>query len=643
MSQLEKLIAQNRLDLDLMIANDKVSRAARPRQNTDLANRLSKVDAELVRQYNLQFKKAQAIPKIDTETGEPILDEFGKPVMVYRKYQMPPHPNVPPIDDKLGVELSSADIRRLNKQHDETSKRIEAIQAKLADLIQKRTSYAAGTPNKGRIIEYDTQIESANTLSKELEGNLRNIESLIGNNDEVVAANDSIRDQYERDQEIAMEMFNKGIEALNQNGFNTERNEGETDADYYQRMQDNAEVSAADEELEDAKIFAKNTFRNHLMELFNDNVKIESIYHHYPDLEKLKIIKQWPGIYKYFTRQYGTYRFAVGPQEFYNFIEDYFRAELNDKGGEKQQEAVPFTEEYPASPASLASLATPARTSASFVGGAKQASSAQPMSESAIKAQRISELKDQLPLDEIPNFKRESLNQLYEIIHRNDLTEDFKKPYNSLQRAISSSKNVDKIYDNQYKFEQLMKEVPAKRSDPFTSPSKSPRKATTPTTKGKGIDQEEIDQWARFGKLIINYDKLYHKNIFSVKYPTKGLQAIVGLPNTKVSDHFVKIIIQLLDGSNPTVREINGLHDRERHIYDRVLYIAGLNKKVGDNKHDKTVADMKKRMQLIEGEVEAGNNSPLLAKDLYQTLHTLKDLNVITQKEINRYLSQFKK
>jgi len=62
MSQLEKLIAQNRLDLDLMIANDKVSRAARPRNNTDLTNRLSKPDAELIRQYNLQFKKAQAVP-----------------------------------------------------------------------------------------------------------------------------------------------------------------------------------------------------------------------------------------------------------------------------------------------------------------------------------------------------------------------------------------------------------------------------------------------------------------------------------------------------------------------------------------------------------------------------------------------------
>ena len=46
-------------------------------------------------------------------------------------------------------------------------------------------------------------------------------------------------------------------------------------------------------------------------------------------------------------------------------------------------------------------------------------------------------------------------------------------------------------------------------------------------------------------------------------------------------------------------------------------------------------------MKLIEGEIIAGNNSPLLLKELYGIVHSLKDFGILSQKDIKSYLAQF--
>ena len=47
-------------------------------------------------------------------------------------------------------------------------------------------------------------------------------------------------------------------------------------------------------------------------------------------------------------------------------------------------------------------------------------------------------------------------------------------------------------------------------------------------------------------------------------------------------------------------------------------------------------------MQLIEGEIQAGNNNPMLKKDLYKIAYSLKDFKVISQKSMHEYRAQFK-
>jgi len=116
--------------------------------------------------------------------------------------------------------------------------------------------------------------------------------------------------------------------------------------------------------------------------------------------------------------------------------------------------------------------------------------------------------------------------------------------------------------------------------------------------------------------------------------------SIVGFKNTKVSDRLVKILMGMVEGTYPQLFELNALSINEKQLYDRLIQLAGLNKMI-PNTQDKTVSDLKLRMELIEGQLNAGNNSPLLLQELYVIVHSLKDFGVLSQKDIKNYLSQF--
>lgn len=156
------------------------------------------------------------------------------------------------------------------------------------------------------------------------------------------------------------------------------------------------------------------------------------------------------------------------------------------------------------------------------------------------------------------------------------------------------------------------------------------------TEYGYGIHTENIPDRVPFGRLILLLKKLYYHNTLSVKNPQD--KSIAGLRTTRVSEKFVSILMNLLEGIYPTVEDINRLPTLERQLYDRLITLANLNKTVPHSK-DKTIADLKKRLKLIEAEIEIGNNNPMLKKEMYEILHSLKDFKVLTQGQISKYLN----
>jgi len=156
---------------------------------------------------------------------------------------------------------------------------------------------------------------------------------------------------------------------------------------------------------------------------------------------------------------------------------------------------------------------------------------------------------------------------------------------------------------------------------------------------GWGISHpdEEIPTYAKFGNLIILLNKLFYKNILSLK--TKTGHTIDGLKNTKVSDTLVEIIMKMYRDENVDSL-IKNLNSNETHLYNSILYMAGLHKKF-TSKHNETLEDLKERFRICEGEILSGNNNPEVLKELKEILLKLHHLNAISIHAIRKYLKQF--
>ena len=153
---------------------------------------------------------------------------------------------------------------------------------------------------------------------------------------------------------------------------------------------------------------------------------------------------------------------------------------------------------------------------------------------------------------------------------------------------------------------------------------------------GYGLKTESIPDICHFGKNIILLKKLYYNNILSVK--NKKMHAIEYFSNVKVSDNFVDVILQMCKNSKPN---INNLTPDEKQLLDTLLHVCGIKSSANSSKKDDVVNELKNKFKLAEGQLRAGNNNPLIIKELKDILKKLTLYNVVTLKNSKDYLKQF--
>ena len=165
------------------------------------------------------------------------------------------------------------------------------------------------------------------------------------------------------------------------------------------------------------------------------------------------------------------------------------------------------------------------------------------------------------------------------------------------------------------------------------------------TMWGYGLqpNKEAISKHANFGKNIILLDKLYYKNVLSIK--DKKMHSIEHLPNVKVSDTLADIIINMCKKINPTKQVLEELSSSERQLFDILLYVSGLGKHIGkgviENKKDAIIKELKERFKMVEAEIQAGNNNPVVKAELKEIINKLVLYNVISQNNGKKYLQQY--
>ncbi len=194
---------------------------------------------------------------------------------------------------------------------------------------------------------------------------------------------------------------------------------------------------------------------------------------------------------------------------------------------------------------------------------------------------------------------------------------------------FKGSKHFNDIYDTLINDYKLI---------PLTN-IKSTKPTPTTVRYGWGIShpEETIPNHGKFGKLVILLNKLFYKNMLSLKYQSG--HSIQGFPTIKVSDKFVEIIMGIYNDSN-VANLVKNLNTDEKNLLDSILFMAGLNKKIVTDT-GKSLAGLKEQFKIIEGEIFAGNNNPEVLKELKDVLLKLNHLGAISLSGIKTYLKQF--
>ena len=456
--------------------------------------------------------------------------------------------------------------------------------------------------------------------------------------------------------------YSEALRALNRGMFNVDKDPLETEEQYLQRLKQTALMEAPEMLLEDANYKIMQDFKDKIRELIKNQVTIEQVCNSFDPTEKNNILKQWPKVKKIFVEKYGENNTRLSAVDIINFLKSVF--DVSDTasllGKLVKNEAIKQKIIDNREPGVYGKI-DPTRNFVYIIDKVtaddeqpKNKLYLIPVKNTAKQRPRIGVLysltgkktpvehQDKLTsFREFPlisdKFLREDLTKvLKEIFTHTMLTADdilrtlnignFDKDvvYNSLVNEL----HVTPINENPGDAETF--KVTSKK----TSSSKNPYVAEY----GYGIINEKLPKLVEFGKLKINLKKLKYDDILCLK--NANGTSIGGLPNLKISDRFSKILMNLLKGIYPHRDDLTSLHSNEKQVYDRIIVMSGLHKTV-INDHSETLSDVKKRIDLLIGEIEIGNDSPLIKTELKQLAGVALSMKGITNKEYNKFINQF--
>lgn len=540
------------------------------------------------------------------------------------------------------VEVST---RLRNYDYD---KQQQAVDDERKRMLERLTSIVR---QEKRINE---DVQEATDIYNNLTSEYQKIETYKSMNDAEVAKVKKINSERVKEYQNTLNLMNRGA-------FQQDQMPNETEEDYVARLQANAEEEVITETKFEAELDIKRKFKEALKKLIRDDVKIEQVANSIRDDEmeiKTEILKKFPLFRKKFLDIYGLNNPVVSKTDILTFIDAFIKSSKGDIGmlnllqeeparREETRTVVEIAEQDKKKVYIVENPANPSKKVYFRLG--EDFDTNQLFLLYSISGKRGT-YKEFLPTDEdlTPmDLDQDRENSFVEIRRATGITAKLlnsnfgDKPYRS---AVRQSKNplkfnpslglnwidwLSKRIETTTNFDQ----IGANYEKPYEYDGRD-----YPATMGWGLKQEEVPDMVQFGKIKLALNKLFYKNILSARHNNLG--RIAGFQNVKVSDDFVAIIMKLSKGEKVLKQEVDALQKSEQILYDNLLSLANLHKRAPNNR-DATITSLKERMDLIGGEIDAGNDNRALVKELYNIVHGLKNFGVITNKEATKYLSQF--
>ena len=416
-----------------------------------------------------------------------------------------------------------------------------------------------------------------------------------------------------------MDAFRKDINLLNKSTFVPEQQPNETVNEYALRLQQFIMTEQPKEQAETMQFEINKKFKKNMKTLTRNDVIIENVMNNLNFTEKNEINKKWTLFSKKFMDTFGTNNRNIKETDILNLFSNVFNEELNmfynvpSKQGSVAGEPI-GEEEY---------------KDAEEYKGAEEEEEDIPIAE----ASYIEEGK------EVPYV----FNNLHFLFTYKISANNRRLPI-VLMSSTGNNGSFRSVPQSNPRFKDVLDQFSMTKKEFFDEKTTEHPEAmidfkytTRPSRDviGYGIHPEIKNKYMNFGRYIFNYHSLYYKNLF--KLYNKKHQSISRLPGVNVSDNFVNIIQKLIHNQHATKEDLQSLSPNERHYFNTIMHVSGLKSHTNSNE---IISELKHRLKILEGEIEAGNDNPHLFDEIHTILKKLKDYKIITPKKMNSYLSQ---
>jgi hypothetical protein len=444
-----------------------------------------------------------------------------------------------------------------------------------------------------------------------------------------------------------MKDYQDTFNIMNKNRYQVTQDPNETDADFIKRI-DSLEKMAFDKNIfkDRAATEGNKNFMKNLKEITRDEIKISEIVKSFPSPEEVFLINSnWSYILNILKRQFGFNNPGISASEYKSEIDEALDSVQTGKTTNITVQAPSTSAATPAPPATPGPGA-PATTT--------RLANDIPDDTGAPSGFQYEEDDNSLvilnPKGDIVYIKIAESKTLKKILFsKTDNNQGSFKAFNFTNTSGELSFKqfkTDFFGTNTYEYNQIfgadLNYIKIydylKRYFSLTDINKGDLKKVQhegKTILGYGLKTESIPDICHFGKNIILLKKLYYNNILSVK--NKKMHAIEYFTNVKVSDNFVDVILQMCKNSKPN---INILTQDEKQLLDTLLHVCGIKSSANSSNKDDVLNELKNKFKLVEGQLRAGNNNPLVIKELKYILKKLTLYNVVTLKNSKDYLKQ---
>jgi len=539
---------------------------------------------------------------------------------------------------------------------------IEYHKSRLIREISELLELPYSTRSREQYEQAREQYAEVNGQTEQCEYNIQQLEDLLqakkdafaqiyrnfeGNELDLEALKAKIQDGEKRNKD-EIKAYEQELLALNVGKLSTKQEPMETDEEYFERLQRLADTPYADGSTQEkAEIEQKQELRDNLMSITRNQELINQVVNGlYADGRQTiyELNKVFPIFKERFLKVYGANNKNIQPEDITNFAQKIIdRPEVEQKNPQVEGEYQIITNTY---------TATEDNNVPPDIDGEDYDDTLLIIDEEGndnffkyfegtmydiIDGKRISKLN--------PLFYSET-NQLGSYVNINlpsTLKTILKKLGAGALRSLGINESTTKIEFIRMMIELGVDETPLDNIYVGEAPEGFGAKAKEKHIFGVGMnsDPKDIPTKISFGDNVLDLKKLYLKNIFGIS-DQKG-RKIHGIKNTPVSDNFVKVIFNIINGKDLLGKDLSTLTSGEKHFLELVLATSGLHKKHNTGGSTQSIEKVKHDYKIIIGEIESGNNGSEIKKKLYEILYSLAHLGAINKGQAQKQYKEIVK